>query len=219
MAKPYYEHDGITIYHGDCREILPHLARPALFITDPPYGIALANHGKKDGRRRRTDFDIVGDVDGTLGQSVIDRLQNYALIAFASPMRPWRGAWDQFLCWDKGLAVGGGGDPGSRWKFTWELIQIARLGRLEGGRDGSVIRSTMLPMNSADHPAEKPEHLCRYLIGKTAHEVVIDPFVGTGTTLVAAKQLRRCAIGIEIEERYCEIAAKRLSQEVFEFKP
>lgn len=217
--KPYYEHAGITIFHGDCREILPTLPHDALFLTDPPYGIALANHGKKDGRRRRTDFEIVGDRDSTIGQFVIDFLQDAPLIAFASAMKPWSGNWDQWLCWDKGLAVGGGGDPRSRWKFTWELIQVARLGTLEGQRDGSVLRFPMLPSDSADHPAEKPESLCTYLIRKCCKRMVIDPFCGTGSAIVAAKGLRLNAIGIEIEERYCEIAAKRLGQEVMDFGP
>lgn len=216
MNRPYYEHAGITIYHGDCRDVLPTLPRDALFLTDPPYGIALANHGKNGGRRRG-DFDIVGDDNGELGQFVIDSLQDVPLIAFASPLKLWAGSWDQCLCWDKGLAVGGGGDPESRWKFTWEAVQIARLGTLHGKRDGSVLRFPMNPQDSADHPAEKSESLCSYLIGKTEHALVIDPFCGTGTTCVAAKLMNRQAIGIEIEEKYCEIAAKRLSQEVFEF--
>lgn len=216
--KPYYEHAGITVYNGDCRELLTALPREdALFLTDPPYGIALSNHGKNDGRRRRTDFEIIGDRDGAIGQEVIDALQDVPLIAFAAPSRPWAGKWDQFLCWDKGLAVGGGGDPESRWKFTWELIQISRLGPLNGRRDGSVLRYPMLPSDSADHPAEKPESLCTYLIKKAWRPIVIDPFCGTGTTLLSARIARTQAIGIEIEERYCEIAAKRLSQEVLDF--
>ena len=218
--KPYYEHAGITIYHGDCRSILEDLRADTvfdLFLTDPPYGIALANHGKGDGRRRRNDFAIVGDHDALAGQSIIDSLQEVALIAFASPMKAWAGKWDQWLAWDKGLAVGGGGDPESRWKFTWELVQVARLGGLSGKREGSVLSFPMMPQDSRDHPAEKPEALLKYLISKTGHARVVDPFCGVGSTCVAAKQLGRRAIGIEIEERYCEIAAKRLSQEVFSF--
>lgn len=161
---------------------------------------------------------IVGDENNHVGQQVISSLQDCALICFSSPMKPWLGSWDQFLCWDKGLAVGGGGDPESRWKFSWELIQVARLRDLVGKRDGSVLRFRVLPSDSADHPAEKPESLCSYLIGKTSFSLVIDPFCGSGTTLVSARIMGRRAIGVEIEERYCELAAKRLSQEVFDLQ-
>lgn len=219
--RPYYEHAGITIYHGDCREVLPGLIRHrVLFITDPPYGINLHNHGRGDGRRRRKSFEIRGDSDPFLGQSVIDQLQSRPLIAFASPMKPWLGNWNQHLVWNKGPAVGGGGHPLNYWKFTWELIQCARLGRLAGNRDQAVLWYPVVPSDSEDHPAEKPLELIEYLIRKASIDspLVVDPFMGTGPAIVAAKNLSLDAIGIEIEERYCEIAAKRLSQEVMAFE-
>ncbi len=215
--KPYYEESGITIYNADCREILPDLERSDLLLTDPPYGIALRNHGKNDGRRRRTDFEIAGDESKAIGQEVILSLGEIPIIAFASPMKPWEGKWDQYLVWDKGPAVGGGGDPESRWKFTWELIQVARLGTLDGQRDCSVLRFPVQPRDSVDHPAEKPQTLITYLLRKAgARPLILDPFCGTGTTLASARRLGRRAIGIEIEERYCEIAANRLRQGVLD---
>ncbi len=223
--KPYYQDEsaGITIYNCDCREILPTILlvdEIDLALTDPPYGQALANHGRNDGRRRRTDFAIVGDESGAVGQAVIDSLQEYPLIAFSAPMLPWKGSWDQYLVWDKGLSVGGGGDPETRWKFSWEMIQVSGLGPLTGQRDGSVLRFHVNPMDSADHPAEKPLSLVKYLLKKAGYpRTVVDPFCGTGTTIVAAKSLGLSAVGIEIEERYCEIAARRLSQEVLDFGP
>jgi DNA modification methylase len=219
--KPYYERGGIVICHGDCREFLKGpLNHRSLFVTDPPYGIDLHNHGRNDGRRRRQSFEIAGDADPYLGQMAIDALQSRPLIAFASPLKPWLGDWDQYLVWNKGPAVGGGGHPVNYWKFTWELIQCARLGPLAGQRDCAVLNYPVVPADSRDHPAEKPLELVQYLLWKASISgpLIVDPFMGTGPVLVAAKNLGLEAIGIEIEERYCEIAAKRLSQEVLNLR-
>jgi site-specific DNA-methyltransferase (adenine-specific) len=95
------------------------------------------------------------------------------------------------------------------------LIQVRKNKPLNGSRDSAVLKFWTGPINNG-HPAEKPLPLIAYLIGKATDpdDVVFDPFMGSGTTLRAAKDLGRKAIGIEIEERYCEIAAKRLSQMV-----
>lgn len=213
LPTPYYDDGQITIYHGDCREILPliELGSIDLVLTDPPYGIRLEEHG-----RTGIDYSIIGDTDQSIGIHALEAFSTLPVIAFASPQKPWPGTWRQFLVWDKGPAVGGGGDLETCWKFSWELIQIARTAKLNGQRDGSVLRFWVNPQNSKDHPAAKPVSLLRYLIDKTttARALILDPFMGSGTTLRAAKDLGRRAIGIEIEKRYCEIAAKRLRQSV-----
>jgi DNA modification methylase len=214
MSAPYYEQDGITIYHGDCREV----SWPAadLVLTDPPYGIALQEHG-----RNGYDWSIAGDGDQSLGVAVLERCASIGLatIAFAHCRKPWPGDWRQFLVWDKGPAVGGGGDIKTCWKFTWELVQVARTGTLNFRRDSAVLRFYIERGNYHLHPCQKPLDLLRYLIGKASAPgaVVFDPFMGCGSTLVAAKDLGRRAVGIEVEERYCEIAARRLSQCVLDF--
>ncbi|KKK77110.1 hypothetical protein LCGC14_2856890 [marine sediment metagenome] len=104
------------------------------------------------------------------------------------------------------------------WYRTWELIQVRNLGRLEGQRDSAILRYGGRGNEFCLHPTQKSLALIHYLIGKTRTQTILDPFMGSGTTLRAAKDLGRQAIGIEIEERYCEIAAKRLSQGVLEFK-
>lgn len=186
-----------------------------MLVTDPPYGIDLKNHGRNDGRRRRSDFAIIGDSDPVAVQTILDLFGSGPRIVFASPMRAWAGAWSQFLVWDKGPAVGGGGNPGTHWKFTWELIQVSGLGKLGGIRDEAVLRHWVTPATSREHIAAKPLSLMKYLICKAPPTgYILDPFMGSGSTLRAAKDTGRRAIGIEIEERYCEIAAKRLSQEV-----
>jgi len=216
--KPYYEHAGITIYHGDCRDILPQLEPVDLVLTDPPYGIGLDNHDPDVKSSRPNGWKIKGDDSQLLGESVLRSLWGYPMIVFASPKNPWIGDWSQYLVWWKGPAVGGGGEPSMYWKLDWELIQVRNLGKLNGSRDSSVFEYWITPSDSPYHPTQKPESLIGYLIGKVQANTVLDPFMGSGTTLRAAKDLGRRAIGIEIEEKYCEIAAKRLSQEVLDFK-
>ena len=213
--KPYYEDSAVQIFHGDCREILPSLPQVDLVLTDPPYGIGLANHSA--GKERRLEgYKIEGDEDQSLGNEVLTILMEYPQVVFASPMKPWAGSWRQYLVWDKGPAVGGGGDPKTCWKQTWELIQVRGNKKFIGPRDSAVINHWITPQNSVSHPAAKPLAVLSYLLVKLtlADELILDPFLGSGTTLRAAKDLGRAAIGIEIEERYCEIAAKRMSQSV-----
>lgn len=132
-------------------------------------------------------------------------------------MKPWPGKWRQHLVWEKGEHVSGGGDPATCWKPSWELIQVRNTGILSGPREGSVLRFAANKLDYKYHPSPKPVNLLAYLIRKVSScedDTVLDPFCGSGTTLVAAKNLGRRAIGIEIEERYCEIAADRLRQGV-----
>lgn len=212
---PYYQDDAVTIYHGDCREILEAIACDAV-VTDPPYGIGLENHGQNDGRRRAADYTVAGDGCQGVGLHVLEwaACRNLPTVFFASPRKPWPGDWRNLLVWDKGGAVGGGGDTATCWKQTWELVQVANRGPLFGSRDESVLRYPITPKDSTLHACQKPLALMRYLLAKLGAALPVDPFMGSGTTLRAAKDLGRKAIGIEIEERYCEIAAKRMQQEV-----
>jgi site-specific DNA-methyltransferase (adenine-specific) len=213
--KPYYADDAVQIFHGDCREILPGLPKVDLVLTDPPYGIGLRN-GDVDGHRSERSFTIHGDDSAVLGQAVLDSFSTVPVIAFASPWQPWAGEWRNLIVWDKGGAVGGGGDIGTCLKRSWELIQVARNKPLRGARSESVVKFSVVPADTSRHIAAKPVDLCAWLLDKFSapSDLILDPFMGSGTTLRAAKDLGRKAIGIEIEERYCEIAAKRCAQEV-----
>lgn len=217
LPTPYYDRDGITIYHGDCREILPLLEPNSidLVLTDPPYGIALENHGRNDGKRRDRDWTIANDADTATGQWAIDwaMAAGLPLVAFASPRLPWVGNWRSYLVWHK-PGVGVGGDPALCWMFDWELIQVANNGPLNGPKESGVLRYPISSHAFADHPTVKPLALIRKLIQKHGGETILDPFMGSGTTLRAAKDLGRRAIGIELEERYVEIAVRRLQQQV-----
>lgn len=203
-----------TLYLGDCRELLPDLQGAAI-ITDPPYGKALANHGGRPGSKRgRNSYAISGDGDQAIGEWALGwgRTYGFTVAAFADPARPWSGAWRSRLVWDKGGAVGGGGDPALCWKQSWELIQVYNTQPLNGGRDPSVIKHVITPGDLAIHPAAKPVSLLAYLIRKVTVEgdLVIDPFMGSGSTGVAAVETGRRFIGIEIDPDHFETARRRI---------
>jgi site-specific DNA-methyltransferase (adenine-specific) len=223
-VKPYYDDGkGIVIYHGDCREIMPHVfdkaewiigRTPDVIVCDPPYGL-----GIQFGRRDET---VVGD-EGVYLRNWICSFPRPKLL-FGSPKVERPAGVRLTLIWDKsGLA--GMGDLDFPWKLTHEEIYAIGEGFKSRRRRGSVLRHPLRPCWSnhtdavtGEHPAEKPVPLLVDLLECCPWERVIDPTCGTGPTLQAAKQLNKQAIGIEIEEKYCEIAAKRLSQEVLEFR-
>lgn len=212
---PYYEQDGIAIYHGDCREVLPTLGPVDLLLTDPPYGIRYASG--MTGHDGGTALPgIVGDEDTELRDYVLRTVDAPALV-----FGTWKVARPAncraVLTWDKGDHVGMG-DLSLPWKPNTEEIYVLGPG-YQGHRGGSVLRfPAPVSWNSTSHgrrhPHEKPVALIEALLTKHPGHVVLDPFAGSGSTLRAAKDLGRRAIGIEIEERYCEIAAKRLQQSV-----
>lgn len=205
MVEPYYEHAGITIYHGDCREILPHVEADVV-VTDPPYGAGCAPRG--------------GRFSGTMD---LDSAQRPAWDKFdAGWASLWRGPAAVF-CAERsvymlGSAIGADGlllyvksnpNPlGSSYEPC-----VTRGFRSCGKKHITAYNA----FNGQVHPTQKPVEVMRFVLGHAPPGVVLDPFMGSGTTLRAAKDLGRKAIGIEIEERYCEIAAKRLAQEVLPF--
>lgn len=198
--KPYYEHAGITIYLGDCRSILPEI-KADVVVTDPPYGIGFAAQPTKWQRRAGQAPEAWDDEAPDLGQALAAAPVacvwggNY----FALP--PSRG----WLVWTKPDAPPSMGSVEMAWT---NLDQNARhishsIGATNAERLG--------------HPTQKPLRVMRWCLESLPDGLILDPFMGSGTTLRAAKDLGRRAIGIEIEERYCEIAAKRLAQEVLPF--
>jgi len=212
LPKPYYEKDGLVIYNVDCREILPHLPQVDLVLTDPPYGIDYQSAWRTEWQRKDK---IAGDNEFPLW---IFDLCNPSVAMFV-----WC-RWDilpklptpkSFIVWDK--LVHGMGDLEHEFGRRWEGCAFYPGGKHRFiKRPVDVITAQRIQPDKLTHPNEKPIGAISPLI--QAHEGnVLDPFMGSGTTLVAAKELGRKAIGIEIEEKYCEIAAKRLAQEVFDF--
>jgi len=224
-VTPYYDDGTCVIYHGDCREINAWDIAGGVMVTDPPYGIAHRSgyssplFGAVAERYQSAVGDaIANDADTTARDEVLSSWLPRPAIVFGSPRAPFPDGHRAVLVWDKGEASGMG-DLSMPWKPSWEMIFVFGVG-FQGRRTGGVLRAYVPPRVSMGrtHPNEKPVDLLRGLIGKCPPLAeVVDPFMGSGTTLRAAKDLGRKAIGIEIEERYCEIAAKRLAQEVLDF--
>ncbi len=194
--KPYYEDDLVTLYHGDCREVTAWLEADVL-VTDPPYGLGDRWQGGTwgaapmyaDARR----WDVKPD-DADLLTMIGDRPAvvwggNYFTLP---PSRCW-------LAWIKNPAMNTMAD----FELAWTSLD----------KPAKAYTSTRNPDGKRDHPTQKPVGLMRWTIGHMPEGSVADPFAGSGTTLVAAKYLGRRAIGVELDERYCEIAAKRLAQD------
>ena len=201
---PYYDRGGITIYHGDCREILPLLEPVDLVLTDPPYGIAAtwkggSGHGWGKAREQgvlRNEWDE---------EAPSAELIN-ACIAQGANAVVWGGNYFSlpvsrgWLVWNKPERNFTLGEAELAWTTRDNVIRVKDCPRSDVGRE---------------HPTQKPIALMRWCVELFPDaQTILDPFMGSGTTLRAAKDLGRRAIGIEIEERYCEIAARRLSQEV-----
>lgn len=208
--KPYYQDGDVTIYHGDCRDILPYLEPVDLVLTDPPYGINYSSGqvGPMQGA------GISGDCDTSLWQWAVDTFSAGQAVIFGHWRNPPANA-RAAIVWDKGEGVGMG-DLSFPWRPNFEMAYIFGDG-WEGHRDTSVVRDIMVSWASMGrlHPTQKPIGLLRHFIAKAPNaHTILDPFMGSGTTLRAAKDLGRRAIGIEIEERYCEIAANRMAQSV-----
>jgi site-specific DNA-methyltransferase (adenine-specific) len=162
--------------------------------------------------------------DGTrlalaLQRVIIPRLRARHVLWFTR-WDAWPDVWMELGGWFplRGLLVWDKGTPGmgdlNHWGPSYELIASAGSGKTTGSRDQSILRYPTVPPARRHHPTEKPTSLLEYLIGKIDAATVLDPFAGSGSTLVAARNLGRRAIGIEVEERYAETAARRLSQGV-----
>lgn len=215
--SPYYEHGGITIYHGDARDILPTLLADVI-LTDLPYGIGV-DYG-----------DTFTDTTENLDALVLDALPLLRAAAPVVALTCGIGNWWRYpeptwvLCWYQANACATTG----RWGFNqWQPVLAygtdPYLSRGLGRRPDVII--TAAPNTGRDkrlgHPCPKPIEAWRKVLLRVSPaetDVVLDPFMGSGSTLVAAKYSGRAAIGIDISERYCEIAAKRLGQDLLDLE-
>lgn len=229
--QPYFTDGNITIYHGDCREVLPHLPPESvdLILSDPPYGVryVTAWRSRNDPLRIKIEADENLDALAAIIPG-LNRLlkQDRHWYIFASPrmiadcqelLASLGDGIKNIIAWDKGDR-GTVGDLESGFGEAWEACFYGMKGRrpLRGKRPRTVIRHDWSSTLDPVHPTVKPIPLLRKLVELSTEkdELILDPFMGSGTTLRAAKDLGRRAIGIEINERYCEIAAQRLQQQV-----
>jgi DNA modification methylase len=209
----YFEQNGITIYNGDCREILADGMQggmpDAVLVTDPPYGINYSS-----GARRETlPNAIEGDEDTSLRDYVLELWADRPALVFGSWKMPRPAGTHTRLIWDT-KGANGMGDLRVPWKPSDQEIYVLGQG-FHGPRTNNVLAVAPVQStarNGRVHPHEKPVALMRLLLQKCPGGVVIDPFCGSGSTLVAAAQLGRQAIGIEVDSDYCAIAAKRVAE-------
>ena len=208
--NPYYDHAGITIYHADCRDILPGIGADVL-VTDPPYGVEF--EGKATKHTIQKPGGYIGKDDALIGPAVVSSIlpmvKRAAVFTGIVNLAAYPASRDIGCVYcPSGAGIG-------RWGFTCFHPVL-----FYGSRPSNTLRPTSIESfataKTPGHPCPKPVKWMLWLISLACleGETILDPFMGSGTTLVAAKQLGRKAIGIEIEEKYCEIAVQRLAQEV-----
>jgi len=209
--KPYYTEPGIEIRLGDCRSILPGLGKVDLVCTDPPYGIGMAARGRIGTSKcaQVTDYGKSNWDDFPPSPETISQI-----ISAGEHSIVWGGnffglpASSCWLVWDKDNT----GDFAD-CELAWTNLDMAV--RMFKWRWNGMLQENMGAKEKREHPTQKPLALMRWCLGWVPDaQTILDPFMGSGTTLVAAKLLGRRAIGIELEERYCEIAVRRLAQGV-----
>lgn len=224
--SPYYADEAVTLYHGDCREVLPSVEADVL-ITDPPYGVGLVT---KTSDYRGGAFDggeslqasVLYDDDPEAIRALIREVIPPALdacgrgLVFSGPA--------MLFAYPEPAAIGCVFTPNGAGRSPWgfqcshPVLYYGKDPYLADGKGSrpNGFRTEQPNREAFDHPCPKPLLWMEWAVDRAsrAGETILDPFAGSGTTLVAAKRLGRRAIGIEIEERYCEIAVKRLAQGV-----
>jgi DNA modification methylase len=220
--KPYYQDESVTLYHGDCREVTDWLEADVL-VTDPPYGVELGNDADMRGKGHglaKTTYASYEDTHENLVTIVAPVISE----ALGAVKRGAVFSGPHLQDFPKASAVGGIYCPAASGRHSWgfkTFLPVLFYGKdplLNKGARPNVIQSSVAAEKNG-HPCPKPLEWMRWLVDRVTlpGEVVCDPFAGSGTTLVAAKGLGLRAIGVELDERYCEIAAKRLAQGVLDF--
>lgn len=220
MTEPYYQDDLVTLYHGDCREI-DVWESAHLLLTDPPYGIGWTQGrwNRKLGRAVVEHAGIANDHDLAARDYVVGQWGQIkpALVFGASTLPPPYGTRST-LVWRKG------GDAGlfgmiAGWRRDWEAIYLLGNWPASNAARSSIIATSVGTKTyiNGGHPHTKPTPLLELLLQTAPPGAVADPFAGSGSTLVAARNLGRKAIGVEIDEAYCELIARRLDQGCLDF--
>jgi site-specific DNA-methyltransferase (adenine-specific) len=224
VIDPYYQDDAVSIFHSDFRSVLPSLSGDAV-VVDPPYNVG-KRYGKHD--------DAMGDEEYRRWMVTLLRMSADAsadpVVFFPGAMNVWWSAEAvqeaglqpvRLLAWHKKEFAGDKwtGGPAMCWEpIVWASKGERRFERIFGtlGRDMLVVPSTHGDPYNGPHPCPKSVRVMAWLAGLFCPPsgLIIDPCAGSGATLLAAKETGRRAIGIEIEERYCEIAAERCRQGV-----
>jgi len=225
--NPYYQDELTTIYHGDCAEIAPSLGRFDLLLTDPPYGIGESSRKQKTrggvvgfkGKIKAKKFIPASDFGFnewdkmTPPTELIEKLRDQSKHQII-----WGGNYFQLpptsciLVWDKEQS----GDFAD-CELAWTNLKKAV--RKFTYRWNGMLQEPGKPKEKRLHPTQKPQALIYWCLDFAPEaKTVLDPFMGSGTTLLCARNRGKTAVGIDKDERYCEIAATRLSQRVLSFE-
>jgi DNA modification methylase len=222
-VKPYYQDDFVTLYHGDCREIVPTLGKFDLLLTDPPYGIGESSqkikardlcskiNSQSKAMAKQKDYGFFDWDQKPIPQDIIFMCQESAKLNII-----WGGNYYQmppsacWLLWDKENGANDFADAEMAWTNIKGAVRLKR--HLWNGmlRKDNEVRF---------HPTQKPLEIIKWCIVLAGDNVktILDPFAGSGTTGRAAKDLGKKCVMIEREEKYCEIAANRMLQECLNF--
>ena len=218
--KPYYQDESVTIYHGGCESVDEWL-RADVLVTDPPYGIGWRKGAWANGNSRQHD-GIENDSNTSVRDLALDWWGGKPGIVFGSLYAPFPRDVRHVLVWEKPSDAGVFGSV-TGYRRDVEAVFLTGQWPKRNAVWGSVVRSTIRNVGGAHgpsgrhgHPHAKPVDLLITLIVRSPSGVIADPFMGSGSTLVAAKAVGCTAIGVEIDERYCEIAARRCSQETLD---
>lgn len=214
MTEPYYERDGITIWHGSCFDHVEEWTAADVLVSDPPYGIGWKK-GTNNARQSTAHAGIQGDQDTTGRDLALVEMGTKPALLFGSWYAPFPPGLRQVLVWPKPV---GSGVVGSTTGYRRDCEPVFLCGDWP---QRNATWASFLPTGAANiaslieptgHPHTKPVPLMRTLIERCPPGMVADPFMGSGSTLVACAELGRRAVGVELEERYCEIAAERVSR-------
>jgi len=214
--SPYYSNDNITLYHGDCQALIPQIEFTGMLVTDPPYGISLNRHAastriryKNDTEAAKSFIEIPGDSSTFDLASIFS--WGYPQVIFGAnnfpaiiPFDPTKDGW---ICWDKRCSEAADRMMGS--PFELALVRGKRTYKMIHIQHGGVVHADKWGQKRV-HPTEKPVKLMSRILSFFPNLPVLDPFAGSGSTLLAAQAAGLTAVGIELEEKYCVIIARRL---------
>lgn len=207
--KPYFEDQFCKLFLGDCRDVLPEICKPPfVVVTDQPYGTGWVRGGGKVGEFKAKHEKPNWDVFDLSWKAQCDKARRFAVFCPVGKLDETASAFpNRAVAYYRKTNVRPGG-------IAREPIVISPALTIPANLDFEAYNG-----DCQFHPCQKPLELMTWLVALVSDpsDTIVDPFAGSGTTLRAAKDLGRKAIGIELEEKYCEIAAKRLSQEVLQF--
>ena len=208
--KAYYEDDLVQLFHGDCREVTAWLEADVL-VTDPPYGIGWSKSNNR-AAKSKAHAGIANDADTSARDTALEMWGSGPAVVFGTWAEQVPGA-RQTVVWRKPVDAGVVGST-TGYRRDTELVFLVGEWPVRTSAWSSVIATDGGKARYLNgHPHAKPDHLMQTLIDRCPPGVIADPFAGSGSTLTAAKQLGRRAVGVELDEAYCELAARRLAQD------